>query len=291
MANETIMLAKTFSDSKKLTYPGRLTEKLDGVPGDFYYRRELGMIHARSRQGEELHSVPHIKEALTGILINGMHVIGELWHPDYDFKEISGFVRRKEPCEESLKLTLNVFDAYVEGKEDTPYQERMVQLADLLIKTDKVTGHTVRIIPGKIIENAEEFDEVYKNFILSNPTAEGVVFRTLSGPKSYWKAAWRSPGMVKRKITETEDLPIHGFEEAVSKEGDPLGMVGRIEVLYKGNVIGVGPGKLKHAERVELWENQKDYIDKTIEVAYMPDPSYDALREARFHRFRPDKDK
>jgi ATP-dependent DNA ligase len=153
------------------------------------------------------------------------------------------------------------------------------------------------------VEDTDTFDKAMAKFPVDHPDAEGVVIRALYGDKSHFKAAWRSPGMLKLKVTETIDLPIHSFEEAVDKDGNKKGMVGRINVQYHtgassdGNneytdfkLIGIGPGKLKHEERIELWKNQKAYVGRMIEIAYMPDPSYDALREPRFYRFRPDKD-
>ena len=74
-------------------------------------------------------------------------------------------------------------------------------------------------------------------------------------------------------------------------------MVGRINVLYKGEVIGAGPGKMKHIERKAIWDLYSGGLplvdvagDMLIaEVAFMRDPSYKALREARFSRWRTDK--
>lgn len=287
MANETIMLSKTYKKPSNLIFPLRMSEKIDGVPGDFYYKRELGRIHARTRQGEEIHSADHIIAALHKRLIHGAHIIGELYIPGWDFKDISGVVRRDNMDADTIKLTLRIFDYYVEGYEDQDYASRLVECATAL---HGLPSGTVRIIPGQRADDLDEFTHKLDLFKLHNPDSEGIVMRALHGPKSVWKAAWRSPGMLKLKWTETIDLPIESIEEAVSKDGEPLGMVGRINVRYNGKVSGIGPGKMKHEERIHVWKNREQYRGRMVEAAYMPDDSYEGLREGRFWRFRPDKD-
>lgn len=301
MGKEAIMLSKTYKNHKSLILPAAIYEKLDGVPGDFYYRRELGQIHCRSRQNEELLSVDHIREFLTHKLPHGAHLVGELYIPGVPFKDISGLVRRKETTDETRKLCLYVFDYYIEGQEDMPYKARMTQFAED-IGSDLDPDDIVRMIRGYHVTTPEEFDATMARFNEVNPDAEGVVIRALVGDKTGFKAGWRSPGMLKLKTTNSVDLEVHSFEEAIDKDGNPKGMVGRINVIYHagassdGNneytdyeIIGAGPGKLSHAERTAIWENQKDYIGRIAEINYMPDPAYTALREPRFYRWRDDK--
>lgn len=290
MANEVIMLAKTYRKHKDLTLPASVQEKLDGVPGDFYYKRELGRVHARTRQGEELHSVDHIIAALTHALPDGAHVIGELRIAGMDFKDISGIARRHKTDVDTIKLKLHVFDFYIEGEEDCDFWDRMDSALRYLWELAKAPDSVVKFIPGCRIDTPEQLDEAVANFKRDNPESEGVVIRALTGKKSVYKAAWRSPGMLKLKWTETIDVPIDSFEEAVSKDGQPMGMVGRINVLYNGKVSGVGPGKMKHEDRIAMWKDRKNQVGKMIEVAHMPDESYEGLREGRYYRHRPDKD-
>ncbi|MCP4647185.1 MAG: hypothetical protein GY852_05520, partial [bacterium] len=94
-----------------------------------------------------------------------------------------------------------------------------------------------------------------------------------------------------KKRQDTLDLMVVGFEEAIDKHGFPKGMVGRIQIMYKGKQIGAGPGKLSHVERTKYWDIYKKglFLPQLAEIAYKPDPSYDALREARFQCWRSDK--
>jgi hypothetical protein len=53
-----------------------------------------------------------------------------------------------------------------------------------------------------------------------------------------------------------------------------------------------GPGKLLHGERRALWAMQKmgRYVPKIAEIKFMPDDSYDKLRQGTFQRWRTDKE-
>lgn len=293
MGNSAIMLAQTFTGPKSLTLPAQLTEKLDGVPGLFEYKN--GQIVCTSRQNKPITSVPHICRFLEKFLRPGQNVMGEIYIPGMSFKDISGLVRRKEPNADTEKLRLYIWDYTIDCLDSATYYARMTMMTDAL--GDYLgPDDPVRVIPGHYIDTPEEFERMFNNMIRLNPTIEGVVLRALHGPESMYRAGYRSHGMLKRKLVETADLPIQSMERAEDKHGNPLDMIGRIVCEYKASpdaptqLVGVGPGALTHEQRSDMWANYNDYIGRVIEVKYMPDTSYSALREARFFRFRPDKD-
>lgn len=302
------MLAKTWESNDKLSFPVVVQEKLDGCPADFYADAD-GVVHARTRQGHPIQSVTHLLTELTGILSPGEHIIGELYNRDMSFSEISGLVRQSYPNYASTSLNLYVFDFYIDRiKGVWCYEDRMHYFRNSIWPRIKELKNAKRTVGVYIIESyscqkPDDIDFAERTIKYHNPSYEGIVIRELTGKNTIFKAGWRSPGMIKKKRVETIDLRIASFEEAVDKDGNPKGMVGRINVYYSTgvesdenndyttwNVIGVGPGKLTQAERIELWNNRKAFNGRTIEIAYMPDKTYEALREARFMRFRPDKD-
>lgn len=288
--SEVIMLAKQY-DPKKAKFPAYVSEKLDGVAADFYTIKRLSgnFIGVRTRQDKPLHiPVAHIKEFLLKNLPkkafdDNYHFIGELYIPGEDFKDISGKVRSQD--EECPELMLFIYDMYIENTE-IEYRSRWDALRDLFIGID-LDESPVQLVRQHLAENANDVELVLQTF---KEPIEGVVVRQLRGPDSVYKIG-RSKGMLKYKLTETADLEVVSIEEALDANGTPKGMVGRINCRYKGNTIGVGPGKLKHDERTAIFSRPDDYIGRIAEVAYMPDPSYDALREPRFLRWRDDKTK
>lgn len=297
MSDEVLMLAKKF-DIKKCTFPVVATEKLDGVAADFYGTYE-GDIEVRSRQDKPILSVAHIQEWLKHRLPPTHHLICELYIPGVPFKDVSGMVRKQE---NNPAIQAHVYDYYMVGGEHLTYKARMNIMAEN-IGSDVLEdpNSPVRLIPGHYCHVADNLRAYIEKFSQEKPNAEGLVIRDLTGPNSGYKFG-RSWGMQKLKNQGTVDLEIHSFEEAIDKDGNPKGMVGRINVLYHTGassdgkneytdyeIIGAGPGKMSHAERTKVWKNQKDYIGRIAEISYMPDPAYNALREPRFYRWRDDK--
>lgn len=229
-----------------------------------------------------------------------------MYIPGQPFKYISGLVRRKESTPETEQLRGFIFDAFtpdVDGQDFEPFVKRMIPARATFDSAMDSLVHvivplvTVGFTPGGKISVPLTVSTVMGRL---PEWAEGIVVRD---PNGIYEVGKRRKDMLKCKRTNTFDLRVASFEEAVSKDGTPLGMVGRINVLYAKGIeddgknqytdfvcIGAGPGKLTHKERKEIWENREAYIGKTAEIAAMPDDSYDALREARFTRWRPDKD-
>ena len=74
----------------------------------------------------------------------------------------------------------------------------------------------------------------------------------------------RTKNILKVKKMQTCDLEIVGFEEG---EGRLKGTLGRINILYKGNKVGVGSG-FSDADRSFFWENRRDLIGKIVEIQF-----------------------
>ena len=101
----------------------------------------------------------------------------------------------------------------------------------------------------------------------------------------------RTKNILKVKMMKTCDLEIIGFEEG---EGRLKGTLGRINVLYKGNEVGVGSG-LSDLDRSFLWGNQNDLIGKIVEIQYFEESKNAktgefSLRFPVFIKLRSDKE-
>jgi len=271
-----IMLAKQYNPAK-LSFPVYVSEKLDGVAAEFYVPLDSpdGKVLVRSRQNKPILSVQHIIDELNLCLIHGEHVIGELYIADSSFKDISGKVRSHDPQPE---LKLMVYDVYEDGYE-LPYDQRLGDTVD-------IHYDNLYIIPTVKIQDINELNAYVKEFFTEQPEAEGLMIRSHDHMYQPGKRSW---GMMKLKQRETVDLKIISIEEATDADGNPKGMAGRFNCAYKGAVIGVGPGKLSHAERTVALINRRKLVGTIVEVGYMPDPAYEALREPTVIRFRDDK--
>lgn len=295
-AMSTIPLAKPYNEAK-IEYPGYLSVKLDGVP--IRYDVSIGQdgvhVSMRTRQGKESVStqdqfylmLSSLMEA--GVLKSGNHTfIAEVTHKTYkDFKDAAGVVRRQEPQED---LVLNVFDFYPQDSNAT-FEER---LAVLLYMMQHVHSEAFKVIPQLRVDDPEQFKVVQEYLLDRFPTCEGLIYRAANAGFNPGKREW---SYQKILIKPTADLRIVGMLEGKGKNANAAG---RLIAEYKGQHIGIGPGKLNYAERAALWDTYKELLDSNgiivadvnliAQVEYKRDPSYEALREPTFQHWRPDKE-
>lgn len=290
MSDDCIELLKNWTPDK-MTFPAVIQQKWDGVPVRI---RNIGGHHfAFSRQNENYTgSIPHIMQAAKPLLQQiGSSITMELIIPGYTFKKISGLVRTNGGNPECLKLIGKIFDADLRADASMEYA---VRLYDLATKWDSVHASIVGCVR---VDNATAAEKWYDRFMEANPDAEGCVVHSLSKKYQPGKRCW---GTQRMKPKPTIDLRVHSFTEAISKEtGLGLGMIGNTNCYYKHkkgkksfDTTGVGPGKFNHDERRDLWAKYGAQVDPDVpllEVQYMEDDSYDALRQPTAQRWRPDK--
>lgn len=100
----------------------------------------------------------------------------------------------------------------------------------------------------------------------------------------------RTQGILKVKKMQTCDLEVIGFEEG---DGRLKGTLGRMNVSYKNNIVGVGSG-FTDVDRSYIWNNQNELLGKIAEIQYF-EQSQNAktgevsLRFPVFLRWRDDK--
>lgn len=313
-----IMLATTL-DEKKIKFPVDVTVKLDGVAADFHKTPRGWTV--QSRQGKPILSVGHIIDYLNtnfkSAAVN-THVVGELTHIEHEaFKDAGGIIRRKEKNE---GIILNVYDVYRPEYPNDTYEMRKSYIKKfcanrqgMFYSKGSLAYKIIQAVPlVATVANSGELNRLLDKvpeMMNESPRIEGFVIRMLRGADSFYKVNKRSKGMMRFKPKPTLDLQVVSFEEATANkvmtfmdeqftEGEGLRAVGRINVLYKGSVVGVGPGCLTHKERRELWTRYNKFIqdggdmDKRkliAEVEFMLDPNYDGLRQPVFKRWRTDK--
>lgn len=297
MAGETIELLKNY-DPAKMNWPAMHQQKIDGVPVRII--RQSGDVRSYTRQGERVTSIPHIERLCSVLLQNGESVIMELYVPDQTFKYISGKVRQIKPCPELrgwvFDFTTNTPTAGWWARRLT-FKHRLEDAAR--IAQCSIEDLLVQLIHGVIVYDAEDAEEAHNALMLANPDAEGSVLHSMAKTFQSGKRCW---GTQRMKPVPTIDLMVVGFEEAISENGNPLGMVGRVNaeltkfvpnniISAASTIIGIGPGALTHTERKILWAEYKSgtYKPRIAEIRYMRDDSYDALRQPTFKQWRDDK--
>ncbi len=300
----TIMLAKGY-DPTKVKFPAMVSEKLDGVPAKIHVtvREEIyppatrvtkrAITTVQTRAGKPYVSIRAQVAALGNHLMElgcmGTFVfVAEVTHEDHTmpFKDVSGHCRRQEQHD---SLRLNVFDFYrptLEGPETMPFGKRIL-LAKHLVRD----MFWCKMVPQILVKDAIELAEALARMKQARGDfiPEGAIIRSCH---DIWEEGKRGWGYQKVVDDPTTEVHIIGFEEAKSKDGEPLGMVGGLIGAYQGQTMGIGPGKLTHDERRELWLDWinpgRNFSEEWATVKYKRDPSYNKLRQPTFQNWRPD---
>jgi ATP-dependent DNA ligase len=290
----TIPLAKGYTPNK-LNFPVYVSRKVDGVPV-LIDINEHGNWTTRTRQGKPMPSVHSmVQEFVDDWMADGglvpISLVGEVYqrgNMDAPFKDTSGMVRNVS-YDQSSRLSIAIFDCSEPAGEGFGWRYENV--------LNCIPEGRVSRIAQVRVDTLEELEAHWDAFEKLFPTAEGLVARSHDDP---WAPGKRSWGYQKLLRDPTIDLWIVGAEQATSEAGDPLGMVGRLIAEYKGEQIGIGPGKLTHDERRDLWYKlnyAKPMISdglmtyrRMAQIKYKADDSYTALRQPTFQCWRDDKD-
>lgn len=308
MSVSTIPLAQSTLNLDKMDYPAGLSIKYDGVPVKII----IDVVHGSynyawvSRQDKPLGGVADdVLEFVAEVshdLKDGQHVfIFETVHETHkDFKTISGLTRKKEP---QKGFQYRLFDCWTDREPDAQFLER--------ISAGSVVVHRMNNPKFKVAEqltvvNAEDAAGLIKRMQEKHPEEEGFILasfqRTFKPNSRHWDYQ-------KVVVDPMADLRIIGFMEAIDQHGNPKGMVGGLVAEYKNNIIGIGPGKLTHKERTELfcmevcseqfgmlgapkrqwWSFPAPEQARIATIKYKRDDSYDALRQPTFQHWRPER--
>jgi len=295
MTNATIPLAKGYNAAKQ-NFPGFLSVKLDGIPCRIDFDADAGTFAVRTRQGKAMPSVERQAGLLVaslydaGCIRNGKHTfVGEVTHKTLkDFKDAGGVIRRQTQQED---LKINLFDYTADTTMDMDFGQRLIVLVYLM---QHLNHEDFSLCPQYHVEYPAQYEGIKAELIERFPGAEGLVWR---GAQHRFEPGKRSNDYMRVLDKPTADLLVVGYEEAIDKEGNPKGMVGRINVQWKmEETVGVGPGKMTHAERTKVWQ---EYIaagrnmpggPRLCQVEYKRDPAYTAMREPTWQMWRTDKD-
>lgn len=303
MSDASIPLAKTYNPDK-LSYPVYLSVKLDGVPVRMDYHSdgsyENTEVKVQTRQGKPVRSIDNqvnkFKDDLyAGGLRGGHTFVAEVTHKSttcsetgtvkhLPFKDVSGLVRRDQQCD---GLILNIFDYVPQACPDMLWSARWSVLRSIQDSLDTKNGWASRV-HQRAIYGQTDLEESLESLFQALWDAEGFIVRSHDAVWSPGSRRWDYQKVVREP---TVDLMIVDAEEAMSKDGQPLEMVGKLLADFQGEVIAIGPGKLSHAERRKMYMELAfgSYVPRLAKIKYKKDASYSKLRQPTFQCWRDDK--
>jgi len=256
--------ANFFTDIK---YPQMVSPKLDGIRSA---NRGEGMLSRSLKFLPNIHMQNIFGDKclfLDGELIEGNDKDSDVYN------RTQSVIMSKD--KDASNVTFHVFDYVADMWLDASFLERHNR-AILAVETINSSYPLlkVKIVPHKMVHNLEEL-LAFENECLEMGY-EGIMGRSPSGMyKTNARCTWKEGIIFKLKRFKDEEGEIVGFVERMENTNEkqtnelgrsfrsdtkdaknPLGMIGKflVETVDYG-IIEVGPGKFKHAELKEMFDN------------------------------------
>jgi DNA ligase-1 len=173
-------------------------------------------------------------------------------------------------------------DEFTKGQSKLGCHERKLNLE----KIQDLNLKHIKVVP--VLYKGGDISMINKFLnIAIDKKQEGIMLNTIDG-KYQCK---RTKELLKVKQMHTMDLIVSSVEEG---EGKYKNMLGRLNVEFKNNIVGVGSG-FTDLQRKEIWDNKEKYIGLVAEVQYFEisqdsKTKLESLRFPVFKQFRSDKD-
>ena len=287
-----VQLAESYFKQKEGYLNGRefiLTQKLDGTR--LAIIKENGITKCFSRQGQPVDGLTEILEDMKSfpdnIVLDG-ELIAE--NPDNlpsdELFRLTMKVARKDGNKKGL--IFNCFDL-ISSKDFKRgiSEERCISRKEKLSKLIKeINPKHIIEVPMLYVGNDEDKIIEWLGWAKNN-NMEGIMVNLANAPYE----CKRTKGILKVKVMQDMDLRVIGFEEG---EGNFKGTLGRINVEFKDNIVGVGSG-FELSMRDEIWNNKDKYIGKIAKIQYFEvtknqKDNKESLRFPVFKEWRFDKD-
>lgn len=243
-----------------------------------------GKGYAFSRTGEEVKSVGHIVRELEALPFTHQVYFGEAYNYEWTHSKINGAFRNGDPAPDLCFVCFDAvpLDDFERGQCDVPYQSRLNHLEGILFRySTKHTRPPHSFSPRRLVatEDLVEAARRHGEFALDGYIAKG--------RGGIWQAgAGKGGEQIKIKDHLSLDLRCVGLVEG---KGKFAGVIGAVQVEYKGQVLEVGGGKLTDFERAVIWHEPYLLVGKIVEIHALAGSEHGKLREPRFIRVRSDK--
>lgn len=285
-----VMLAESFE------------KKIDNLKGKFYITLKLdgnrcisvvddNKVSFFTRTGRPIEGLTELEkefaELPTGVYDGELLAVNEDDLPSDELFRFTQKILRKDG--EKTGVMFYIFDQltsseFKNGLSSRTYEQRRNYLDSIISGYTSDTEH-IEVLP--ILYQGEDKDVVPTILKeVEDGGFEGIMVNTASG---LYKSK-RTNDLLKVKTMKSADLLVMSLEEGGGKY---KGKLGRVNVLYKDNLVGVGSG-FSDEQREDFWKNPDKIAGKIIEVQYFEE-SFDektkqpSLRLPIFKCIRHDK--
>jgi DNA ligase-1 len=184
---------------------------------------------------------------------------------------------------------------------DVPFRDRLEMVKEMV--AENASDSRLHFVEHTLVSDLDELLEYEAAQLLLG--YEGIMMRDPYGRYKHGRGTFREGLIYKLKRFEDFEAVVVGLEEqyhntnedirnnvggakrSTSKEGlVPAATLGKILVEWHGEVIEVGCGVMKHAERKAIWGNQSGVIGRIAKCRHFPHGQKDKPRFPRFVGWR-----
>lgn len=262
-----VMLAESYKEKgEKVKGKFYITLKIDGIR--CVAIKEKDTLKFFTRKGQPIEEMIELEEEFKAFP-NGFVFDGELLLvnkdnlPSDELFRATQKVVRKDGVKKNLEfhmfdvLPLDEFNA---GKSKKVYSERREQLESLFsyFADEKSVKH-IKLLP--VLYQGEDKSVIPKLMEwVDEQGYEGLMLNTANG---YYQTK-RTDALLKIKQMKSADLIVVSLEEGTGKNA---GKLGRINVEYKGSLVGVGSG-FSDGQREQFWSDPDEIVGKICEIQF-----------------------
>lgn len=242
-------------DGKEFT----ITLKLDGIR--CIAIKQAGKVKFFSRQGQEILGLVELQKELESInkasfVLDGELIVDGPGTSADQYKVTTQVVRTDG---DKKGVTFYAFDVLkVEEFENQKCETSYTLRRKTLEEEFKFLNH---VTPLPALYSGTDTQRIFDLLELVRKQHKEGVMVNINDAVYDFK---RTRNLLKVKVMQDVDLAITGFEEG---SGRLEGTLGRINVDYKGNTLGVGGG-FSDEQRKWFWENKDNLIGRVISVQY-----------------------
>lgn len=268
-----------------LTLPKYGSVKLDGI-------RALTQYSTTTTRQEKLVPNQELRELLaTRQGLDGELIFAEPNAPDVYHSTYSAVMTEKGSAE---GITFYVFDLLDKTR---PYKDRYAILQDMLLPP------MFKVLEQTLITSQEDLDAYYDRVLTEG--YEGLILRNPDAMYKEGRSTAKSQDMLKLKPFRDDEAAVTGVYEAMHNGNEAFknelgytarsshkenltgnGMIGGLLAQFQGQEIRIAAGKLKHSERIAIWQNPTAVVGKLAKFRHLPVGVKDAPRHARFIGWR-----
>jgi DNA ligase-1 len=281
-----VQLAKDGKECKKalavLSKGAYLSPKFDGYR--CFAMIEDNTVTLFSRNGTVYDNFPTIEDSLLKSFPNQRLILdGEIMSADFQAMQSSAFASKRGTTVGDV--TFHVFDTVDWDEWETKvFVEKKSSRYERLKTISKAFNSNVQLVVQTLIYTVT--DALVAEVLYMSQGFEGA----MTCPDIPYYLGKKSNRLMKWKTMVSEDCEIIGFYEG-KEDTKHIGRMGGLVLKQENDKTCECGSGFSDEDRDYIWNNQSEFLGRTVEVKYQEKTQHDIMRFPVFKRFRDDKAK